>query len=130
MGEIQTLCRKVYVETIEQAEINTELKRALRTHERVPVFIDNLARDFSKLSMRVKRETIELAARDMTYIFIRAVDEKAKQAVMSDIAKMLVRKEHDDLEEFRRTAEILENQGVENVTEEKGLETSRQEIKV
>lgn len=130
MSDVRELCRRVYRETVEAAEINTELKRSLRTHERVPVFIDNLARQFAVLSWRIKRESIEMAARDLTRWFIANVDRKAKENLMSDMEKLTIKAKHDAQEEFRRQAEVLETKGADHVFEKEGLETQRQEIVV
>ena len=126
MSEIRDLCRKAYQERIAALDINVEFKRALKTHERVPQFIDNLATEFLNINHSVKRETIEKAVHDMTDFFVIGLQEKQKFQVMSDVAKMTIKKREDAKEEFRREAEALERKGTDYVTQNKDGETSHQ----
>ena len=129
MSDIRELCRKIYRETVEAADINTELKRSLRTHERVPVFIDNLAAQFKGLRFTVKRDSIEKAVRDLTWWFIKAAERKAHENLMSDMEKLMIKAKEQAKEDFRREAEALEKKGAESVIEENGFETQRQTVR-
>ena len=129
MSDIRELCRKIYRETVEAADINTELKRSLRTHERVPVFIDNLAAQFKGLRFTVKRDSIEKAVRDLTWWVIKAAERKAHENLMSDMEKLMIKAKEQAKEDFRREAEALEKKGAESVIEENGFETQRQTVR-
>lgn len=123
--DIRSFCRRVYAETVAKCE-NTELRRALKTHERVPGFIDNLARDLGRLPFDVKPVTLEMAVRDMTNLFIRCVETNAKERVMSDLDKMLIKQREADAEEFRKEAAELEAASEEYVAQDQaGCETSK-----
>jgi F0F1-type ATP synthase membrane subunit b/b' len=126
-GELREICRKVYQETIIGAPIPNELKRSLKAHERVPAFIDNLAREFSKAKVSVRRETIEQAARDMTHLFVNAIHQQAEEKLMSPIKRAMLQKKLDDANEFRKEADALEEKTkVEIVQDSRGFETRKE----
>ncbi len=126
----QELVRKTYRAYIETMPIPTELKRSLRTHERVPRFIDNMAAEFQKLTFDVKRETIISAVEDMTRIFVLALQTSAEQKALSPIAKAMIKKREADMNQFRREAAAIEKAGVNNVTLNKDGEISTQVVNV
>lgn len=128
-SDVRALCRRIYRETIEKQE-NTELKRALRTHERVPAFIDNLAREVSRLKFSVKKESIEAMVRDMTAWFIKCVDLQAVARVESKMAQIMREKRAQEAEEFRKEAEALEAQGEHRVTQDQKGETDHQIVRL
>lgn len=129
MSELKRLCRETYQRTIKDAPFPKELKLALRSHERVPVFIDNLAKEIGKISFKVKRETIEQTVRDMTLYFVEVVKFQAEDRVMSPIRAAMLKMEIEKKKALEKLSEALESQGADCVTtNEKGHETSRQEI--
>lgn len=128
--DIRAFCRRVYQDTIAKHE-NTELKRALKTHERVPAFIDNLARELGGLTFDVKPATIEMCVRDMTNLFIRCVETGSKERLMSDLEKLRIKQREAEAEEFRKEAAELEAASEEYVAQDKaGNETSTSATKI
>jgi hypothetical protein len=129
MSEIHELCRKTYQEYVRDCPtIPGDLKRALKAHERVPAFIDNVAREIRKLKFRVKRETIESAVRDLTNFFVLAVKREAEQRVRSPLDLAMERERRRRMEAFRREADALEQGGLSVVTKDAKGETDRQEV--
>lgn len=66
-----------------RTDIPEELRRALKTNERVPLFIDNLAKSLYRLPKDIRKETIILAVHDMTDLFINNIERKATERRMS-----------------------------------------------
>lgn len=129
MSEIRDLIRKAYRDYIEtEYSVPTELRLSLRTHERVPVFVDNMARELSRPGLNLKRETLIMCVRDMTRFFIENVKRAAEERTLSPLAKSLLKKRVDDMKDFRRQAEALENEGKEHVATDKAGETHRQSL--
>lgn len=128
--DIRDLCRRTYREYVEKRVDDTELRRALRTHERVPAFIDNLARELGRLESNVKRETIERAVTDMTAMFVGLAKRQFHERVMSKLAIGLHEKREREKEEFRREVDALERKGTESVTQDKTGETVHHVIEV
>jgi acyl carrier protein phosphodiesterase len=117
--DVMDLCRKTYQDFITRSDYPSDLKRALRVHERVPAFIDNLAREFHKCQARVKREEIILAVEDLSRIFCGLVQRQALERIMSPLSLASMRKQEEAKEEFRREAEALDQKGADNVFETK-----------
>lgn len=99
-GEVIELCRKTYQEYVLTADIPNDLRNALKAHERVPVFIDNLAKEISYISngpalfklgnKRITRDEIISITRDFTKVFIQNVHRQAEEKMMSDAAKKAI----------------------------------------
>jgi len=76
-------------------KVNPELRRALKTNERVPVFIDNLAAEISRTNIiRSKRgkpivtkSEITWIVESMTDVFLAGLESMAKERVKSDLKK-------------------------------------------
>jgi GrpB-like predicted nucleotidyltransferase (UPF0157 family) len=123
---VQKLCRETYKEFVDHhPTIPNEFKRFLRTHERVPQFIDNLAKEIQKLKTNVKRETVVAMVRDTSEMFIRAALQQAEERALSPIKRLQMKQKQDDAETFRRQAEQLEKKGADHVTEDGKGETTR-----
>lgn len=88
-----------YQSTIALAQINSELKRALKTYERVPIFIDNLVKQFGTNPGQFSEFQIRQAANSMTNYFIQMVTKKANERIMSDLEKRRVQTEAYQREE-------------------------------
>jgi len=110
---IHEFCRKAYREFIEAQDIDPAFKKSLRTHERVPAFIDNLSREFSKLTFEPKRETLTLAVEDMCRLFINCVQRSYTDRIMSDLDKYTIRKEAEDKAQFVKEADALDAGGTD-----------------
>lgn len=132
MNPIRKIITETYQKTITDGPYNSELKRSLRVHERVPVFFDNLTRELSKPGFNPTREQIELATRDLTHVFIRAVHMKAEERVMSPLKKAMAKAAKSRADEMKRLVIAIEKQGEENeqITEDKKGETSRSVVNV
>lgn len=129
-SEIRDLCRKTYQETIKAMEIPVELKRSLKVHERVPLFIENIARDLALSKKTLKRETIIQATRDMTRMFVGLVERKAKEGLMSTLAKRALKTEVEKKLQFQKNLDALEGLGTKSVTQTKKGVVEKQTIDV
>lgn len=123
--DLRALCISIYQDFVRTAEIPTELKRSLRSHERVPVFVDNLCHEIKKLTFTPRRETLELMVRDMTRIFINAVQRQAEERIMSPVKKLAILKRQADADAFRKEADELERTSTLEIEEGKKGETIR-----
>lgn len=94
-GELRAMLIKHYQQYVtNEPNIPLELKKALNTNERVPAFIDNLAKEFSAPYFKqVSNNQIKEHATQMISLFINLVREKATQAMMSDIAKSKIKQD-------------------------------------
>lgn len=111
--DVKTLCRDDYQEYITLREMPTELRRALKSHERVPVFIDNLAKELYHLPFPVSRETIKKCVYDLTEVFVRLVIKQSDERVMSDVEKMRRIQEADKIKAMDSLQDQLEAYGTE-----------------
>lgn len=118
-GEIRDLCRKTYRETIAGLDISPDFKRALRIHERLPAFIDNLARELSTMKFKVTKEHVINSTRGMTKMFVANVERQNRERVMSDLAKMDLRKQAESKEKLDKALDKFESLGTEDVIETK-----------
>lgn len=124
-GEIRKIVVDVYRKTIKEGPYPDDFKRALRTHERVPLFINNLVRELSAPLLNVKRETIELAARDMTRLFVSGCFVKAEERAMSEVRKAQLKAQAQRVKEMKQLADAVDAQGEAN---EKIIETEKGQI--
>lgn len=129
-SEIRDLCRQTFRETVLTMEIPRELKVALKVHERVPVFIDNLAKELSTTQFKVTKEHVIQATRDLTKTFALLVERQAKERVMSDIGKAMIRDQADKQVQLQRDVETLEGLGTEDVITTKEGSTLKQTIAI
>lgn len=127
---IKTICRNDFQEYVALADINADLKRALKSHERVPAFVDNLAKELYHLPFDVSRETIKKLVYDMSDLFIKLLVRKADEGLMSDIAKTQIQKEADTIKKMDQLADDLISGGTEHVTENAQGTTYRQTIEI
>lgn len=126
--DLKYLCRQDFQEYVQLAQIPEDLKRALRSHERVPLFIDNMASEFQKVPFHVDRETIKKTVYDFTEIFLRNVMRVADERAMSDLAKQAMIDKAKEMAEADLLADSF-NEGSHVEVSEKG-ETDRATIKV
>lgn len=73
-----------YQERVKTAEIPNELRRALKTEERIPLFVDNLTRELSKVR-NLREDQLRDSVYSMTDVFIAAVKAKAEQRNLSEL---------------------------------------------
>lgn len=116
---IREFCVKTYQEYVRTTPMNEDLRRALKSHERVPVFINNMARELAQ--SKAKKETVEQAVRDMTKYFISQVEAQAKFRAMSDLAKMTLQADQAKKEKLNEHVDDLEKKGADYVLEKEGI---------
>ncbi len=126
--DAREFCRKTYRDYIQRAPIPTELKRSLRTHERVPAFIDNLAKELLKVNSKVKRENLVTAVESMTGLFINAVHRQAEEKAMSPIKKMMLKQDADRKKKFQKAANLIERKGSSSVIQSAKGETTQSKV--
>lgn len=90
----------------------SELKHSLRSNERVPTFIDNLAIEIQKVQdMRLSKDkspfpdkVIQDTVYDMTNIFIENIERLAKERMMSDLDKQAIKAKSDYQKDLQSSA--------------------------
>lgn len=115
-----------YQETIEKLDINTELKKSLSAHERVPTFIQNLSEEFVKVQQyRLRKGKRHVDVKylreitiDMVKDFVQKVEKLAEERVLSDLAK---RAELDKASDAKDMEETLDGKPA-GAFEDMGLE--------
>jgi hypothetical protein len=101
VNDLRRLVVADYQQCVSLASVPDELKRSLKTNERVPVFIDNLVVQISR-AKGVSRETIRTAVYDLTTTFLQLTHRKAEEMRMSDLARSTIEakaREADAIEE-------------------------------
>ena len=112
------------------ADVPQGLKDALKTHERIPVFIDNLAAQLSGIK-KISREQVVSAVRDLSHVFVRAVRLQADERVISPLKKAIAKAEASRKAEMDKLVDAIDTRGITNATQDKaGNETHRQEIEI
>lgn len=122
------LVRRDYQEAVALADAPTELKRSLAAHERVPGFIDNLARELSRVP-GLKRETIKVAVYELTNLFIANVKRRADEMHMSEVEKHRRVAEYERAKEAEAMIDKLSG-GTEHVERNERGETHRASVEV
>lgn len=124
-AEIRKIVEETYRKVIKEGPYPEDFKRSLKTHERIPRYFDNLVRELSKPLLNLKRETIELAATDMTRLFVRACFQRAEERVMSPVKKAMLKAQHARIQEMKKLGDAFAAQGDAN---EKVKKTAKGEI--
>lgn len=107
--DIKSTVLKTFNDTVKNATVNTELKKALLNHPNMRVFVQNIYTELvgveqiraSKQKPRLKKTTIESYVKDMTNHFIMQFNHVAEVKAMSD------------LEKLRRSSEIQKQKDLE-----------------
>lgn len=130
-AEIKKICRKAYQEYVQNAPIHPELKRALAAHERVPTFVDNLAREFGRANqLKLTREEIEAATMSMTRIFIQNVEKQSEERRLSDVERMRRVMEEQTKKDMQQLADTMADGGTEHVERTARGEISRASVEI
>lgn len=125
MNEIE-LARLTFKERINAREdIPREFKQALRAHERVPVFIDNLARELKKVP-RLTKDNLIFAVNQMTDVFVSCVMKKRDIDMMTHAQRSLIQKQEFEKELFKAQTELLEQKGADHVFSDQGIEEAHE----
>lgn len=107
--DIKSTVLKTFNDTVKNAPVNTELKKALLNHPNMRTFVQNIYSELvgveqiraSKQKSRLKKTTIESYVKDMTNHFIMQFNHIAEVKAMSD------------LEKLRRSSEIQKQKDLE-----------------
>lgn len=74
-----------------------ELKEALRVNERVPGFIDNLAREFSNPFFKnYTNNALRVIIQDATQMFLNLLNQKAYEKSLSESAVLQIKRDMAD----------------------------------
>jgi len=125
--DLRQLCVSTYQDFVKNEPMPDDLRRALKTHERVPVFIDGLVKELSNVKHSVPKQSIIDAVHSMSKVFLRCVEQKAKELYMSDIAKLTIKKKADDKLALDAAVDAL---GPDEETTINGKTTHGQTIKI
>ncbi len=123
------LVSRAYQHAIDSIDMDSGLRRALKSHERVPRFIDNLSDEFTKLaSHRLKvgkplpaDKHLESLVKDFTLVFIKGIQNKAEQSYESEIKRAMRKQAQDSMADLENTiagnasgdyADVLKEGGV------------------
>ncbi len=84
-----------------------ELRKALKSHQRVPVFIDNLVKEVSTLPKHLRPDRLKLKriVYDLTNVFVMNVKRQAEERHMSELAKQAVKNEADKALDLQHAAQ-------------------------
>lgn len=122
MNEIE-LARKTYAHHVQsRLDIPAELKNALKTHECVPLFIDNLARELKKIH-GINKDNIEYAVRNLTDLFIQNVIKKRDFDMQSEAQKLVLKEQQLRKERLKKEVDALESKGADYVLSEEFQES-------
>ena len=107
MLNLKTLIQTEYRLAVAQAAVPEELKRSLKTNERVPSFIANLEAEFKKLPPQIlsNQRKLQDTVRSLTNLFLHLVEKKATQNIQSDLETARIKAEQQYLKEIDETSE-------------------------
>lgn len=126
VAEVRAICVKTYQHYVKTEPMPEELRRSLRAHERVPVFMDRLALDLAGTTAKLSRERIEAATRDMCGLFVQAVKQAALERTASPLQVALAKAQRARVAEMKKLSDALDASEVEHVEKTKeGFETHR-----
>lgn len=106
------LVKKTYQEAIALKQMPSDLRTALKYHERMPLMFKNLALELDKLQtsriLKKKKPFAEKIIKDVIYdmvdIFISGVELEAKSRYESDMAKLAAQAEAQKAKDLDATA--------------------------
>jgi bacterioferritin (cytochrome b1) len=103
MASIREMILADYQERILTVQgIPDDLRRALKDHERVPLFVENLTREIKKIEQvkpkfKMDRVKLKSLVYDMTDVFWRAVKTTAEDKYKSEIERQIKSSSSEDL---------------------------------
>ena len=137
-SDLTELVRHAYKNYVERdLEFPTELKNALKAHERVPLMIDNLARELREVEKHAyklkgiqptKQELVSIVE-DFTRVFLQNLVRQADEKRMSDAAKAAIKQNEADA---KQAMQMIEESQINDTTEtnKEGYETSTQTYQI
>lgn len=105
MSDLKTQIHDAYKEAVALSSCPQELKNSLKTNERVPGFLKNLQKELATVPGGVKPYQVKMTVYDLTRIFLRAVERKANERMLSDAEKTRITKEQDKVKKFKEVAD-------------------------
>lgn len=120
--------RTTYAEAVRlHPTASSDLKRALKYNERVPSFIDNLAREFDKIAgkrIRLRQKMpdtkhLKEIVYDMVNVFIGTIEIETKKRYETDLEKAATKAKAAEAEALEKASEGV----MTNEFEEMGLKT-------
>lgn len=95
-----------YQHSVATADVHQDLKASLKYNERVPGFLTNLYRELKKVP-KIETQDVEDITRSLTLTFLNAVEQKAKEAMLSDAEKNRLITEEQDAAQLKKGADEL-----------------------
>ena len=82
------LIRETYKVSVRRANIPQELKEALRTNERVPLFLRNIQNEVKRLPNKYQTaDTVTNLVKELTSLFLNGIVKKVNEQMLSDAEK-------------------------------------------
>ena len=79
-----------YREAVALSTVPDELKRSLKTNERIPSFIDNLHRELAAVP-NLSAESIQTTVYDLTMLTLDMIEKQARENYLTEAAKSAMR---------------------------------------
>lgn len=89
-------------------EIPEELRKALKTHERVPKFFEGLQKEFATIEQRkikMTREDVKKVVYDLTMVFVACLKRRVDEQSMSDLGRLISKNKAQKIKDLDETAD-------------------------
>lgn len=123
------LVTRAYQKALGQLDLDAGLRKALKSHDRVPKFIDNLSDEFTKLAAQrlsigkplPAERHLESMVKDFTEMFVKGIQANAEARYESEIKASMRKAEADHRRDLENTidgnatgdyADVLKEGGV------------------
>lgn len=124
--------RNTYQEAIALKQMPSDLRLALKSQERMPLFLENLAKELEIIQAdRLKKnkklyqeKTIKDTIYDFVDIFISTVESEAQNRMKSDVQKMIDKQKEDERKDLEKTASGQVSGDYEEIFKEGGITTT------
>lgn len=126
------LVRNTYQEAIALKQMPSDLRIALKSQERMPLFLENLAKELEIIQAdRLKKnqklyqeKTIKDTIYDFVDMFIHTVEAEAQNRMKSDMQKMIDKQKEDERKDLEKTAGGEVSGDYEEIFKEGGITTT------
>ena len=124
--------RNTYQEAIALKQMPSDLRLALKSQERMPLFLENLAKELEIIQAdRLKKnkklyqeKTIKDTIYDFVDIFISTVETEAQNRIKTDMQKMIDKQKEDERKDLEKTANGQVSGDYEEIFKEGGITTT------
>jgi len=124
--------RNTYQEAIALKQMPSDLRIALKSQERMPLFLENLAKELEIIQAdRLKKnqklyqeKTIKDTIYDFVDMFIHTVEAEAQNRMKSDMQKMIDKQKEDERKDLEKTASGQVSGDYEEIFKEGGITTT------